>query len=112
MENEKLLKELADAKVKIAELESYKRQNLIEEIKKFGNKYSDDELIAKDSEILEEILDAVKRYAKRTEAVSDNIPIVPDEKVMPTSHKIDFAHVFDDVLKEFNMTNIKMKSKK
>jgi len=106
MENEKLLKELADAKVKIAELESFKRRNLIAEIKKFGNKYSEDELIEKGSDILEEILDAVRRFGDSSSATV--LPIAARPEI---EEKVDFTTVFEDVNKEFNMKNIKISRK-
>jgi hypothetical protein len=103
-----LRKELADAKAGKEKAEKIVRQNFIKAIKRFGDKYSDEELESKELKTLEEIADAVSRFAP-TEEKADIIPVAPkdDKKEMEDQvgkkERVDFSHVFDDVNKEFNL---------
>ena len=103
-----LSSKLEDATEVIKKFEEEKRKNLISEIKKFGDKYSDEELEIKDLEILKEIADAVSRFAPSDES-PDKLPVAPkdDKKKMEDelgkTERIDFSKVFEDVNKEFNM---------
>lgn len=102
MEQKELLKELRDAKVKIAQLESEKRQILIKKIKMFGDKYSQEELLEKDLDTLDVILDACEKF--RT--VEDEFPLPPEtltQKVISSTERIDFTKTFQDINEEFGM---------
>jgi hypothetical protein len=109
MENEELLQELEDARKKIAKYDEERKSNFIRAIKKFGDKYSDEELEEKDLETLEIVYDACKRFSDI--AIEPEIPTpLPmgnkiDEKEIPT--RIDFARIWEDVSKDFNMEGLK-----
>ena len=101
---------IEDATKRIDELEAKIKIGYINAIKRFGDKYSDEELERENLESLETIMDACSRFA-----IEDNIPITPfrDEKRPDKTviKRIDFSRVFDDVAAKFNMSNIKSESK-
>lgn len=104
-ENESLREKLNDAEKRIKVFEEKERQNFIKQIKKFGDKYSDEELSQEDLKGLEKIADAVSRFAPSTKK-PDVLPVEPkDDKEDLTEkvERIDFSRVFDDVNKEFNL---------
>jgi hypothetical protein len=102
-----------DAVTKIKEFEEKERLNFIKLIKKFGDKYSDEELEKiEDLKVLESIADAVSRFAPSNDK-PDVIPVSgkPDKKKMEDElekgvERVDFTKVFDDVNKEFNMSGL------
>lgn len=101
---------LEDAIKRINKLEDKVKINYIKQIKKFGNKYSDEELEKVDLESLETIMDACSRFVYSDEN-PEIIPITPPTKPKqrPTGEvfeKVDFGAVFDNVAKDFNMSNI------
>lgn len=106
-------KEILDSKdTRIKELEDRERIRLIKSIKKFGDKYSDEELEDKELKSLIEIEDAVSRFAP-SEEKPNVLPIAPKEgkeemekELKKDSERIDFSRVFEDVNKEFNMSNL------
>ena len=106
----KLRVELSDALGKIKEFEEKERLNFIKLIKRFGDKYSDEELNKiEDLKILESIADTASRFAPSNDK-PDVIPGggKPDKKKMEDDLKkgverIDFTKIFEDVNKEFNM---------
>ena len=111
---DELLIELEDAKKKIAEYEEKERINHISVIKRFGNKYSDEELAKEDTESLKDIADACERFAPSTEQPE----ILPVPKELPTYEEVqkrmeddlvDYSSVFDYVAKSFDMTKLKIK---
>jgi len=127
----------------MTDLEDWKRMNLIQAIKKFGDKYSKEELEVKDEKTLEVILDSCIRSSNiswtsfidsyfgdeptdlEPDIKPDTKPIIEpiaepiDEETVKEveefkkipAQKIDFASAFDDVSKDFNMVNIKIRSK-
>lgn len=113
-ELEDLRKELSDANSKVTKFEEKERLNYIKAIKKFGDKYSDEELKDKKLPELEVIADAVLRFLPSDEK-PDTIPIAPKddkeelEKKLGDAKRIDFSNVFEDVNKEFNMTGLDMR---
>lgn len=100
---------IADSKIKV--FEEKERINYITVIKKFGDKYSDEELEKKDLKSLEAIADAVKRFVPSDEK-PEIVPIVSNKLLVKeakgASERIDFTSVFDDVAKDFNMSKIKI----
>jgi len=108
---EDLTVKLEDAFGKIKELEKKKKLNYIKVIKKFGDKYSEDELLKEDLKSLEKIADAVSRFAPSEEA-PDMIPVgnKDDKKKLEDEigkgKRIDFSTVFDDVKEGFNMSGL------
>ena len=106
-----LKKEFEDAMTKIKEFEEKEKLNYIKIIKKFGDKYSDEELIKEDLKSLEKIADAVSRFAPSNED-PEVIPVVAKpnkeemEKELDKGKRVDFSTVFDDVNKEFNMCGL------
>jgi len=111
LELEAIRKELSDAITQKDHVEAIVKQNFIKAIKKFGDKYSDEELKVKDLKTLEEIADAVSRFTPSDEK-PDTLPVAPKddkkelEKELGDTKRIDFSRVFDDVNKEFNMTGM------
>lgn len=106
-ELEELKVELEDAKGKIAKFEEEKRKNLIKKIKSFGDKYSDEELDAKDLSTLKIIADAVSKFSP-SEQKPEVLPVPPQadkEKIAEElkGKRIDFSKVFDDINKEFGI---------
>lgn len=121
------------------DLEDWKRLNLIKAIKKFGDKYSKEELEVKDEETLETILDSISRYVNifdsddtktvepdlEPDAKPDTKPIIEpiaepiDEETVKEveefkkipAQKIDPTNAFADVSNEFNMSKLKFRSK-
>jgi iron-sulfur cluster repair protein YtfE (RIC family) len=110
-ELEELRKELSDAVMDIKKYQEKERQNFIKAIKKFGDKYSDEELEKKNLESLEEIADAVSRFAPSDEK-PDKIPVAPKddkkklEDELDETKRIDFSNVFEDVNKEFDLKGL------
>ena len=104
-----------DAIKRIDELEDKIKRNYIDIIKKFGDKYSDEELAKEDLESLETIIDACSRFA---DMPSEGKPVVipfgnkMNKKTGELNRRIDFARVFDDVNAKFNMSNLKSETKK
>ena len=99
---------LADSKIKV--FEEKERLNYIKIIKKFGDKYSDEELEKKDLKSLEDTADAVTRFAPSNEK-TETVPMgskTPKEEIVKTKH-IDFSRTFDYVRSEFDMGSIKTK---
>ena len=91
----------------ISKYEEKERLNLISKIKKFGNKYSDDELQKKDIDTLNIIADAFSKFEPSTEE-PETIPIKGQDseeelKKKVEGERIDFSKVFDDVNKEFGL---------
>jgi len=74
---------ITDAKEIIGKYEEDKRMDLISKIKKFGNKYTDEELQKKDIDTLNIIAEEMEEKIK--------------------GKRIDFSKVFDDVNKEFGL---------
>ena len=81
--------------------------DLITKIKKFGNKYTDEELQEKNIETLNIIADAFSKFEPSNEE-PDKIPMKGadskeelEEKIK--GKRIDFSKVFDDVNKEFGL---------
>ena len=111
-EIETLKVDFEDAMKKIKVFEEKEKLNYIKVIKKFGDKYSDEELKEMDLKSLEDTADAVSRFAPSNEK-AETIPVVgkSDKEEMKeelgTGKRIDFSQVFDDVDKEFNMTAYK-----
>ena len=103
---------LADAEKRIEELESKIKDNYIAIIKRYGDKYTQEELEKEDLESLETIIDAVRRFMPSDER-AEVIPITPYRDEKKPDHtvikRIDFSRVFEDVAKEFNMSNLKVK---
>lgn len=98
---------LTDAKEIIGKYEEEKRMSLIEKIKKFGNKYTDEELQTKDIDTLNIIADAFSKFEPSMEE-PDKLPMKGadskdkmEEKIK--GKRIDFSKVFDDVNKEFGL---------
>ena len=110
-EIEELRKELEDAATSIKEFEEKEKLNYIKVIKKFGNKYSDEELKEKNLKSLEEIADAVSRFAP-SEEKPDMLPVgnKTDKKKLEDDlelgERIDPFAVYEDVNKEFNMSGL------
>lgn len=110
-ELEEIRKELSDSRDRVKKFEEKERLNYIRQIKKFGDKYSDEELNAEDLNSLEKIADAVSRFAPSTEKPT-TIPVAPKddkkglEKELGDTKRIDFSNVFEDVNKEFNLEGI------
>jgi len=108
---EELTKDLSDSKKKTEELTEIVRENYIKAIKKFGDKYSDEELKEKDLKSLIDIADAVSRFAPSTDK-PDVIPVAPKDKKKKLEDEIEKGErvnphaIFDDVKKEFNMTGL------
>lgn len=104
-------KELIDSKdERIKELEDRERIRLISSIKKFGDKFSDEELKVKNLNSLIEIEDAASRFAP-SEEKPDTIPIAPkndkdemEKELKKDSERIDFSRVNDDINKDFEMS--------
>jgi len=101
MENQELLRELADARKRIAGYEEEKRLRMIAQIKKFGDKYTDKELENKDLSTLEIIADAFGHFKGLEEPET-----MMDEGIKPKQKSVDLSTVFDDISKDFNMTKI------
>ena len=99
MEINELLKELKDAKSLIAKYEEKERLHLISQIKKFGNKYSDEELKDKDIDTLEIIVDACRKLSP----IDDDYTVEPNTESAKTVKLIDFTKTFHDVNSEFLM---------
>ncbi len=110
-EIEDLKLKLEDASSKIKQFEEKERQNYIKVIKKFGDKYSDEELQKEDLQSLEKIADAVSRFAPSTKE-PEVLPVAAKgdkeemEDNLEKGKRIDFSKVFDDVKKEFNMSGL------
>jgi len=106
-----LHEKLSDAISKKEKAEEIIKRNYITAIKKFGDKYSDEELEPKTLENLKEIADAVSRFAPSTKK-PDIVPIAPKddkdkmEDNLDKAKRIDFSRVFDDVNKEFNLEGV------
>lgn len=106
---EELNKMISDAKEMIGKYEEKERLNLIQSIKKFGDKYSDEELQDKDIPTLEIIADAVSKFSP-SEDKAEVLPVAgkDDKEKMEDNleekvERIDFSRVFEDINKEFNM---------
>ena len=110
-EIESLKKDFEDAQAKIKIFEEKERVNFIKVIKKFGDKYSDEELEKMNLKSLEDTAEAVVRFAP-SETKTEVIPVANKgdkkemEKELDKSERIDFSRVFEDVNKEFNMSGI------
>ena len=113
--NEELTEMLKVADSKIKSFEEKERINYIKIIKKFGDKYSDQELEKKDLKDLEVIVDACSRFHDISEDKSKDKP-----ETIPIGHKtpkedlkvegrIDFANAFADVSEDFDMGGVKVK---
>lgn len=106
-ENEDLITKLEDAVKVIKQFEEEKRLDLIKKIKKFGDKYTDEELQKKDVNTLKIIADAFSKFEPSMEE-PEVIPIKGGdskeemEKKIEGEH-IDFSKVFEDVNKEFGL---------
>ena len=113
--NEELVIKLADAEKKIKDYEEKERINYIKVIKKFGNKYSDEELAKIDLKTLEIVYDAGCRFYDDVADPSLKPEILPlgtkMKKDTDIPYRIDFANVFEDVAKEFDMSKIKYSGK-
>ncbi len=111
LELKDLIEKLENAKKLNDSLASELRENYIAKIKKFGDKFSDEELEAKNLNSLKEIADAVSRFAP-SEDKPEVIPVAgkDDKKKMEDEigkeERIDFSKVFDDVRSEFNMQGL------
>lgn len=110
-ELEESRKELSDAKEMVTKYQEKEKLNFIKAIKKFGDKYSDEELKVKTLENLEEIADAVSRFAPSDDK-PDTLPVAPKddkeklEDELEETKRIDFSNVFEDVNKEFNLSGL------
>ena len=110
-EVEVLKKDFADAEAKIKVFEEKERLNYIKIIKKFGDKYSDEELEKKDLKSLEDTADAVTRFAP-SEKKPDVLPKgnKTDKKKLEDDldegERIDPFSVYEDVNKEFNLSGL------
>ena len=110
-EFEVLKKDFADAEAKIKVFEEKERLNYIKIIKKFGDKYSDEELEKKDLKSLEDTADAVTRFAPSKEK-PDVLPKgnKTDKKKLEDDldegDRIDPFSVYEDVNKEFNLSGL------
>ncbi len=111
-ELEELKVKLNDANVLIGQFEEKEKLNHIKTIKKFGDKYSEEELLKEDLKSLEKIADAVSRFAP-SDAKPDVVPVAnKDDKtkleddVKKGGKRIDFSKVFDDVKENFDMSGI------
>jgi len=112
---EALVVDLTDAIAKIKKLESEKRVNYIRAIKSFGDKYSKEELETKELNELETIYDAGRRfYGDTVEVETEIIPMSTkmskDTKI--EIERIDFSRIFEDTNKDFDMSNLKIKTGK
>jgi hypothetical protein len=106
-ELEELKVSLADAKELLAKFEEKERLALIQKIKKFGDKYSDEELQNKDIDTLNIIADAFSKF-KPSEEPAEPLPKKGQDSKEEMEEElkgklIDFSKVFDDVNKEFGL---------
>ena len=112
-----LKKDFADARAKIKIFEEEKKKNYIKDIKKFGDKYSDEELEEMNLKSLEDTAEAVSRFAPSNEK-AETIPIAAKpakeemKKELDEGKRVDFSTVFDDVNAKFNMSKLKSETKK
>lgn len=110
-EIEKLAKDFADAKASIKAFEEKERASLMIKIKKFGDKYSDEELLKEDLKGLEKIADAASRFAPSDKS-PEIIPVAPKgdkdemEKDLKDAERIDPFSIYDDVNKEFDLSGL------
>ncbi|KKM92027.1 hypothetical protein LCGC14_1222510, partial [marine sediment metagenome] len=106
-EIEELKVGLADAKSLLAKFEEKEKLNLIKSIKRFGDKYSDEELQNKDIDTLNIIADAFSKFEPSNEE-PDKIPMKggdskEDLEKKIKGERIDFSKVFNDVNEEFGL---------
>ena len=108
---EALIVELADAHSEIKKFKDEKRLDYIKQIKRFGDKYSDEELESKDLESLKTIHDAVSRFYDELNTKDDEVEKIPMRTKIRKDHRpeerIDFSKTFEDVNEQFNMSGIR-----
>lgn len=99
--------QLEDTMAENKKLKDEKRVNFIRAIKSFGDKYSDEELEAKELIELETIMDAARRFGANEEVNTEIIPMATkmDKNTKVGIERIDFSMAFADVNEAFNMSN-------
>ena len=112
--SDELLKKLDDAEKRILvlihdkkELTEHVKKNFITVIKRFGDKYSDEELAKKDVKDLEVIVDACSRFGDYSEKTPKILPLSHKTHKVEDDREYDLTNVFGDVNKEFNMAKYK-----
>lgn len=105
-EIEELKTKFEDALKTIEEFKEKEKLNLIKKIKKFGDKYSDEELQKKDLNTLHIIADAFSKFEPSSEK-AEVLPLAGqdskeelEEKLKEEEH-VDFSKTFEDVNKQF-----------